>query len=152
MAYIQPTTAEFKAFFDRDFDFATEQATETSVGDLSRVRDRDIERAYIEANANFNVALFVSQAQYAQAFLYLSAHYLCHDMASAQEGLSSKFTWLAAQRSVGDVFEGYFVPDMVKKSPWAMFITSTKYGAKYYSLVKPLMIGNIIAIEGMTQI
>ena len=60
MAYTQPTTAEFKAFFDRDFEFATEQATETSVGDLSRVRDRDIERAYSEANANFNVALFVS--------------------------------------------------------------------------------------------
>lgn len=152
MSYVQPSVNSFKAYFDRDFEYATEQATETSPGDLTRVRDRDIERAYTDANANFNEGLFVNQSQYEVAFLHLTAHYLCHNMRASQEGLNSKYSWLASQRSVGDVFEGYFVPDAVKTSPFALFVTSTKYGAKYYSLVRPLMIGNIVSVQGLTQI
>ena len=152
MSYIQPTASAFKAYFDRDFCYATEQATSTSPGDLEHVRDRDIERAFVDAVTNFNEGLFPTQEIYENAFLHLAAHYLCHNMRQAQQGLTSKYSWLAAQRSVGDVFEGYFTPDAIKNSPWGLFITSTMYGAKYYSLVRPLMTGNVMSVEGTTRI
>ena len=74
MSYVQPTASAFKLYFDRDFCYATEQATDDSPGDLEHVRDRDIERAFVDAVTNFNEGLFPTQEIYETAILQLAAH------------------------------------------------------------------------------
>jgi len=118
--------------------------------DLAKVTDNDISKALYEAQQNFNRCLFGTDASANMAFEYLAAHYLCMDLQAGSEGIWSKYNWLTGGKSVGSVAEQYVVPDRVKNSPALAYYSTTRYGAKYLSIVTPLMIGNVTLVAGTT--
>lgn len=111
--------------------------------DLSFVRSKDLDRALLEASANFNPCLWESQAIFTMAFLYLAAHYLCRDMITAQQGLNSRYDWNTIGKHVGNVGEQFQVPAKVLQDPAFAYYSTTGYGAKYISLIMPRLIGNV---------
>lgn len=136
------TIADFKAHFVRDFSYGA-----TS----DKVMDADITKAYTEAKANFNPALFSSDDQLIIAFLYLAAHYLVIDFQNSNSGLNQAALGLLASRSVGSVSESYSVPDTYTKDPLMAFYAKTGYGQKYLSLVLPALVGNVASAAGWTN-
>lgn len=144
MSYVAPTVADFKERFDRDFQFASDQT------DLTKVRDIDVTRAFTSAGANFNVGLFPNQAIYSEAFLLLSAHYLCVNILASTQGLGGQATWLTNSKAVGSVSEGISVPDRILRSPTLSIYSRTMYGMTYLSIIAPLLVGNVVCIEGTT--
>jgi hypothetical protein len=147
MAYQFPTTDEFMTYFDRDFPFAGDGAPVT---EMSKVREKDIEKAFDEAKINFNPSLFENEDEFKIAFLYLAAHYLVNDLITASQGVGSTFSWLTSSKSVGNVSESYAIPDKILNNPRFAFLTTTRYGAKYLSLIWPRLVGNIRIFRATT--
>lgn len=144
MPYIVPTSVAFKDRFDRDFAFSTDQT------DMTKVRDKDINTAFTQAGANFNEALFASQATYQEAFLQLTAHFLTTNMLAASQGLGGSFQWLTNSKAVGNVSESFAVPERISRSPWLASLSKTLYGSTYLSLILPLLVGNVGMVAGDT--
>ena len=144
MSYTPPTVADFKDRFDRDFAFSADQA------DMTRVRDRDITTASTQAVANFNVALFASQSIYTEAFLLLTAHFLCVNLLAATQGLGGTSQWLVNSKAVGNVSESFAIPERITRSPFLAGLSKTLYGATYLSIIMPLLVGNVAIQRGDT--
>lgn len=142
MAYTNPTVAEFKAHFFRDFPYGT--ATNT-------VQDADITKAISEAAYNFNPGLFSSQANYTLGFLYLTAHYLVMDLRASAQGIQGNYPWMSVSKSVGSVSESTAIPERIMANPILAMLSKTYYGAKYLSLVLPNLVGNVGIVGGATQ-
>lgn len=115
------------------------------------VQDSDIERAFAEAQVNFNQALFSTDAEIQLAYLYLTAHYLVVDLKNANAGLSSSGNFPVASRSVGSVSESYNIPKTYQDNPIFSYLSQTGYGLKYLSLLLPKLIGNVGAVCGATK-
>ena len=137
--------ADFTAYFTRDFPYYTGTGCTKEY-----VTDADIEKAFIEAKANFNVALFSSVDTLKISYLYLTAHYLVTDFQIAAGGLNSVGYNQVSSRSVGSVSEGYDIPDWVKNNPVLGAYATTRYGQKYLSLIRPLLIGGVGLSFGAT--
>ena len=144
MSYVPPTLADFKARFDRDFAFASDQT------DKSMVRDADITIAFTQAAANFNVGLFANQATYAEASLLLTAHYLCQNLLASSQGLAGSAQWLTNSKAVGNVSEGFSIPERILRSPILSIYSRTLYGMTYLSIIAPLLVGNVQLVRGDT--
>jgi hypothetical protein len=142
MAYTNPTVADFKAYFTRDFIYGTTSTT---------VNDSDISKALAQASFNFNEALFATQSGYTLCFLWLTAHYLCIDMQASSQGLSGKAQWLVNSHSVGNVSESYAIPQRILDSPEFTMYATTAYGVKFLSLIIPNLSGQIFSVEGATH-
>lgn len=142
------TVEDFKAKFIRDFPYWSPVYSDVAT---NYILDADIENAFAEAQVVFNQALFGDDAEIRLAYLYLTAHYLCIDMANANAGLSSAGSFPVASRSVGSVSESYMIPDAFKDNPSLMAYMKTGYGSKYLSLVLPKVVGNVVATLGWTQ-
>lgn len=140
------SVADFKAQFPRGFTYV---GTSTCANE-EQVRDDDITRALAEANINFNPALFSDDATLRMAFLYLSAHYLCNDLQTAMQGIGSTAQMPVNSRSVGGVSESYQVPEWVSRDPFLGYYATTRYGMKYLSIIKPLLIGACAVYQGAT--
>lgn len=110
--------------------------------DLTRVTDDDLAGAIADANLNVNQGLFGTQADYARAFLFLSAHNLVQNLLSAGEGMRSRGKWLVSTSSVGDVSESFEIPERIKEDPYLASISKTRYGMRYLEAVTPLITGN----------
>lgn len=115
------------------------------------VQDDDIERAFDEAEFNINQEIFSSDAQIKIAFLYVTAHYLVHDVRAANQGIESTGSFNVSARSVGKVSETYAIPQRYLDSPTFSFYTTSAYGMKYLSLVMPHLIGNVGIVGGGTN-
>ena len=137
-----PTVADFKAFFVRDFPYGSTTAA---------VMDADITRALLEAGANFNSALWSTQAEYSMAYLYVAAHYLVIDLRASSQGIAGTYSWLTSSKGVGSVNESYSIPQSILDSPVFSMFSKTAYGAKYLSLALPRIVGNVISVTGGTQ-
>jgi hypothetical protein len=142
VAYTVPNAAAFKSRFDRDFPFPLDQS------DVRGVRDLDISRALTQASFNFNEGLFASQAIFTEAYLLLTAHYLCTNLLASSQGLGGAGQWLTQSKTVGSVSESYSVPPSVANDPFLGLLSKTTYGALYLQLIAPLLVGNIICIAG----
>lgn len=114
------------------------------------VQDSDIERAFLEAQANFNQSLFSSDAQIIQGYLYLTAHYLVMDLRNALSGLDSASSFPVNSRSVGSVSESYTVPDVYQNNPTYSYFAQSGYGLKYLSLIYIRTVGNVNVVCGST--
>lgn len=143
------SASDFKGYFTRDFLYA--QAT-TPACDPAHVFDADITKAFGEAGVNFNPGLFATDDAAKIAYLYLAAHYLVTDfqIANDRNGLNSVGTGPVASRSVGPVSESYQVPAWVANDPVLSSFNTTRYGQKYLSIIRPLMIGNFQVASGWT--
>ena len=138
------TVAEFKAWFSRDFPYSED-------GDLTGVTSADIQKAFAEANMNFNPSLFDTEENLKLGFLYLAAHYLCIDLQNSAQGINGKYEGLMSSKSVGSVSVGYTIPNWVTEHPIYSLLTQTRYGMKFLSLIIPLLIGNVRAVKGATH-
>lgn len=143
---------DFKDLFVRDFQYAIASGETESPYDCQKdyVMDSDITRAFAEATINFNEALFSTDDSLKLTFLYLSAHYLVNDLQTAKMGLSSNGFFSVNSRSIGSVSESYTIPEWMTKDPVLGAFATTRYGQKYISLIKPLLIGNVVVYDGAT--
>lgn len=142
------TVEDFKSKFYRDFPYWNASYPDAQ---QNYILDQDITNAFAEAKMVFNQGLFGSDEQITLAYLYLTAHYLCIDMANATAGLSSAGSFPVSARSVGSVSESYAVPDAFTDNPVLMGYMKTGYGSKYLSFVLPRIVGNVVAVAGETQ-
>lgn len=143
------TVQEFKEFFFRDFPYAEEDKPD----DLSKIINKDIEKAIDEASMSFNKSLWTTEKKKKTAFLYVTAYYLVVDIKNAQTGLASSTSGLLSSKSVGDVSESYTFPTWVLNSPMLSQFMDNGYGKKYLSLVYPLLKANTIGlVYGRTTI
>lgn len=146
------TVDDFKTWFYRDFNYYLPLGKTEPVSDCYKgyVTDQDINKAFIEAKMNFNAGLFDTDDNLKAVFLYLAAHYLCNDLQASDEGITSTGYFTVSSRSVGSVSESYDIPAWMKADSNLSFFTTTRYGQKYLSLIKPLLIGNVGVYEGAT--
>lgn len=144
MAYTNPTVADFKAFFVRDFPYGTNINT--------NVLDADVARAMLEASQAINQCLFpVGQSQYTIGFFYLSAHNLVTNIKASSQGIASQNDWLVTTKSVGNVSTGSQVPQRILDNPEFAALGMTSYGWKYLMIVMPYLNGAIFAVAGATK-
>lgn len=146
------TLDDFKSWFSRDFKYLTPVGSENPLDECASdlVTDNDLTKAFTEAKCNFNPGLFSTDDQLKTTFLYLAAHYLVNDLQTAAEGTSSVGYFTVASRTVGSVSETYDLPSWMKTDPNLSYFTTTRYGQKYLSLIKPLLIGNVQVFQGAT--
>ncbi len=143
MAYVNPTIAEFKIYFQRDFPFGSDIA--------SQVTDADLEKAYGQAAVNINQALFNSQNAYRICYLLLWAHYLVVDLRMSSQGINGQYSFLEQSKSVGSVSQSFAIPQRILENPYMAMLTKTNYGAKYLELVLPSLTGQVFIAYGSTR-
>lgn len=142
MAYVQPTVADFKAFFTRDFPYGATEDT---------VMDADITRAISTTAINFNEAFFGTQDTYATGFLLLAAHFLVMNLRASSQGIAGGYSWLQTSKAAGNVSEGFQIPEEILKNPVYAMLSKTNYGAQYLMLILPQMAGQVFTVCGGTQ-
>lgn len=144
--WTQPTVADFKAFFFRDFNYAPS----SDPSNLKHVIDADITKAINQALLNFNEDLFGSDDQVTMVFMYLAAFYLVYDIQTSAQGLSSQSNFQISSKSVGGVAVSYSIPDKFSRDPALAIYAQNGYGLKYLSMAIPMIIGNVQVVEGTT--
>lgn len=143
MSYNTITVSDFKAYFVRDFPYGA---------DISlHILDADITRALTESFDEINHGLFDDQESFDIALNYLTAHNLVMNIRMSGQGLSGKFEGLFSSKGVGSVSSSYSIPSEVQENPRYSDFFQTNYGAKYFSIVYPCLIGNVGVINGRTQ-
>ena len=116
---------------------------------LNYTQDSDIEEAFEEARVNFNENLFPDEKVALKVFLFLVAHYLTVDFMNA---IGMNGIGIPTSKSVGSVSEGYAIPAWLNNDPALSVYSSTGYGIKYASLIRPYLIGNIMLFKGRTTV
>lgn len=143
MAYQNPSVADFKEFFTRDFPYGTDPETS--------VLDSDIAKAFQFVNVNMNQALFADQGSYNIGYLLLSAHYLVMNLRASSQGINGQFSFLEQSKSVGSVSQSFAIPDRVLANPdWAVLM-KTNYGAQFIQLILPQLAGQTFISYGSTR-
>lgn len=143
MSFSNPSVADFKSFFNRDFPYGTD--IETSV------LDGDISKAFTFVNINVNPDLFGDQGSYNIGYLLLSAHYLVMNLRASSQGINGQFNFLQQSKSAASVSEAFGIPQRVMDNPdWAI-LCKTNYGAQFIQLVLPQLGGQIFTVLGSTR-
>lgn len=141
MPFTNPTVADFKAYFTRDFPYGVTPET---------VNDSDIQRAIDEAAVFINSELFGAQVNYNIGFLLLSAHNLVMNLRMSSQGLSGQFSWLQQSRSAGSVSESLAIPQRILDNAEYAMLTKTNYGAKFLFMILPQLSGQVYTVRGRT--
>jgi hypothetical protein len=146
------TLDDFKSWFSRDFSYATPLGETQPTYECAKdyVTDNDLTKAFTEAEMNFNPGLFGKDEELKTCFLYCAAHYLVNDLQTSVTGVGSTGYFPVNSRSVGGVSESYQIPEWATNDPILGAFMTTRYGQKYLSLIKPLMIGNVQVYFGNT--
>lgn len=143
MAFTNPSVADFKAQFFRDFPYGTDPNV--------AILDQDITLAFQYVNINVNQALFADQASYNIGYLLLSAHYLVMNIRASSQGINGQFNFLQSGKNAGSVSESFAIPQRVLDNPdWAI-LCKTNYGAQFIQLVLPQLSGQIYTVLGSTR-
>lgn len=143
MAYNNPTIAEFKAYWFRDFPYGSDPATS--------VLDADIVKAFGQTNVNLNQNLFSSQEDYTIGYMLLAAHFLVIDLRMASQGIAGAYSWVTTSKSVGSVSEAFQIPERIMNNPEFAMLAQTNYGAKYLQLLLPRLTGQMWNAYGSTR-
>ena len=112
---------------------------------LNYCRDEDIQEAIQEASINFNKNLFSDCIKAKTAFGLLVAHFLTVDFNNA---LGLNGVGITTSKSVGSVSESYAIPAWLNNNEALSTFASTGYGIKYASLIRPLLVGNVMLFKG----
>jgi hypothetical protein len=147
MAWTAPTITEFKTYFSRDFNFATDHDEPENE---EYVLDADVIKALTEAGINFNDSLYGSDAQVTAVFMYLVAFHLVVNLQNSAKGISSQSKFPISSNSVGGVAISFQIPERFSKDASLNQYMTNGYGMKYLSLALPFLVGNIGLIEGTT--
>ena len=144
-SWTTPTVADFKAYFARDFNFASS----TDQSNLKYVIDADITRAIAEALICFNETLFSDPVP---PFLYLVAYTLVVNIQISSKGLASQAKFPISSTSVGGVSISYQIPERYSKDPIVQQYTKNGYGMKYLEYALPALVGVASAAPRRTSI
>jgi hypothetical protein len=147
MYWTPPAYSDFQSFFARDFYFA--QATDPN--NLDFVTAGDVNRAIGEALIHFNTALYGTDAQVTNVFMYLVAFCLVRNIQLSSKGLSSQSKFPISSTSVGGVSVNYSIPEQYSKDPFLSSLTVNGYGMRFLEITVPLLYGNIFVISGGPQ-
>lgn len=147
LAYDNPTIADFKTEFFRDFPYAPD----ASPDDLDYITDQDIAKAYRQTNVTINPTLFPNQSAYSQAYLWLSAHWLQYDINTSSQGVNGSAGFAVQSKTVGNVSESYAIPQRILDNPFYALLNQTKYGQKYYTLIAPTLNGYLYTVHGTSR-
>jgi hypothetical protein len=142
-AFINPSVSDFKSYFVRDFPFGTNAQT--------TVIDQDVMNALGDMAVTINPALFSDQNTYFLCALNLAAHMLVMNLRASSQGMSGQFGWLQQSKGVGGVSESFAIPQRVLDNPTFAWYSKSNYGAKYLSLLLPLLAGNYFSVMGRTN-
>lgn len=112
---------------------------------LNYTQDTDITDAIEEASINFNCGLFPNKQTAKLVFMFLVAHYLTVDFMNAQ---GTNFAGIMTSRSVGSVSESYSIPQWIMNNSALAPYSTTGYGIKYCTLIRPYLIGNVFIVKG----
>jgi hypothetical protein len=141
--YVNPTVAEFKTYFVRDFPFGV---------DIEKnVLDSDITRAMSTVTCQINDELFCSQDEYEVGYMLLTAHFLVTNIQTSSQGLSSQFEWNTVSKGVGSVSVSQNIPESIMSNPNFAWLTKTGYGAQYLMMIYPRLSGQMFIAQGGTQ-
>jgi hypothetical protein len=143
VAYLNPSVADFKSYFDRDFPYGTDMATS--------VLDSDIGKAFVMVNVNVNQALFADQSAYTVGYLLLAAHYLVMNLRASSQGINGQFAFLEQSKGVGGVNQSSSIPQRILDNPEWSILAKTNYGAQFLQLVLPQMGGQVFIAYGSTR-
>lgn len=143
MSFTNPTVAEFKTQFTRDFPFGTNAKTS--------ILDSDISSAFIFANPNINPALFPDQVTYSLGYNLLAAHFLVLNLRSSSQGISGQYNFLQSGKGVGPMSESFAIPQRILDNPYLAMYCKTNYGTMYVQMVLPYLSGQMITVCGGTN-
>lgn len=143
MSYTNPSVADFKEYFFRDFPYGTDPETS--------VLDQDIAKAFGQTNININPNQWAGQAAYAIGYLLLAAHYLVVDLRMSSQGINGAYQWLEQSKSVGNVSQSFAIPQRILDDPYIAGLSQTNYGAKYIQLLLPQLAGQVFISYGSTR-
>lgn len=143
MFYTNPTVADFKAYYFRDFPYGTNISTS--------VTDADINKAFGQANINISQELFATQETYNIGYLLLAAHYLVVDLRMSSQGINGQYSFLEQSKSVGSVSQSFAIPQRILDDPYFSMLSRTNYGAKYLEIIIPQLAGNVFVVYGSTR-
>ncbi len=141
--YTDPTVADFKNYFDRDFPYSDDIAL--------GVTDNDITKAQDQTRLIINPDLFCKQEEYTYGFELLSAHLLVLNIRQSSQGLSGQFEWVQSSKSVGSVSEGLSIPPRILENPDFAILAKTNYGAQYLFFILPRIAGQMFTVLGRTH-
>ena len=110
------------------------------------VLDSDIINAIGEASINFNEGLWHCLQEKKVAFGYLVAHYLCCDIQTALQGISSTGNYPIQSKTVGSISVGFAIPAIYLQDAFVGYLNKTGFGQKYFSLLLPKLRGKGFAI------
>jgi hypothetical protein len=143
LAYLNPSIADFKAYFVRDFPYGVDAQIS--------ILDADIGKAFGQVNFAINPGLFQGQAAYTIGYLYLAAYWLVVDIQMSSQGIAAQFTWPVTSKSVGSVSVGVSIPQRILDNPLFSMYSQNPYGAKYLQLLLPGLTGQIFIARGHTH-
>ena len=143
MAFTNPSVADFKNQFVRDFPYGTNIDTS--------ILDADIANAFQFTNINFNPGLWSDQASYTLGYLLLSAHYLVMNIRAGSQGINGQFNFLQNSKSAGAIAEAFGIPQRVLDNPDWSILCKTNYGAQFLQLVIPQLCGQTWIAYGSTR-
>src|SRR5665213_1022652 len=100
-----PSVTDFKNQFVRDFPYGTDPNL--------AILDQDITNAFNLTELTINQDLWGTQANYATAYLYLSAHFMVLNIRASSQGLNGQFNWAQNSKSVGAITESFTIPQRI---------------------------------------
>lgn len=143
MGYVNPSIADFKAYFTRDFPYGTDPETS--------ILDGDIAKAFTFANMSVNVSFFSDQASYTAGYMYLAAHNLVKIIRAGGQGVNGQYNFLQSSKGVGSVNESFAIPQRILDIPAFAMLTKTNYGAQYLEMILPQLVGQVRTVHGHTK-
>lgn len=144
MSWTPPVYTDFRNFFARDFYFAQDSDPDN----LDFVTINDINRAIAEAQINFNMALYGSDANITNVFMYLAAFCLVRNIQNSTKGLSSQSRFPISSNSVGGVSISFDIPEAYKRDPFISSLTVNGYGMRFLEFTLPYLTGNAFVVCG----
>lgn len=143
LSFLTPTVAEFKTQFSRDFDYGPLK---------TQVNDADISSGLTDAAYFINQDLFANQDNFTYGCNLLAAHFMVLNLRASNNGLglSGQFPWVQSGKSVGNVSESFTIPDEVLSNPLYSMLCKTYYGAKFFFIVWPQLVGEGFTVCGAT--
>lgn len=142
MPFLAPTIPDFKTQFVRDFPYGTDPVTS--------VLDVDIASAYNMVNVNVSQSLWPNQQAYTLGYLFAAAHFLCLNLRASSQGINGQYNWIQNSKSVQGVAEGFTIPQRLVDNPFFAMLTKTNYGARFFELVYPRLMGQVFIAHGRT--
>lgn len=140
--YLNPTIAQFKTQFTRDFPYGTDP--------LISILDQDIANAFNYVNVNFSQDFWADQTSFYLGYNLLAAHFLVLNIRQSSQGILGQYNFNESSKSAGSVSQAFSIPQRILDNPEFAMLTKTNYGAQFLFLILPQLAGQMFNAFGTT--